>query len=75
MAMSGAGDRITILDGARGMLTLDDRGRTTSRRMALPKDPAAQTSPRPSRWTQTPDGSRLLVLGENGVATLYAALP
>lgn len=75
MAMSGAGDRITILDGARGMLTLDDRGRTTSRRMALPKDPAAQSSPRPSRWTQTPDGSRLLVLGENGVATLYAALP
>lgn len=75
MAVSARGDRITILDGERGMVTLDDRGRTISRRMTLPKDPATQTSPRPARWTGNPDGTRLLVLGENGVATLYASLP
>jgi len=73
-ALSVRGERITVVDGDRGISTLDRSGRTIARRIGLP---GAREIGRPARVMSvlaTPDGRRMVLIRGDGRMTGYEAL-
>jgi len=74
VALSVRGERITVVDGERGISTLDRSGRTIARRIGLP---GAREIGRPARVVSvlaTPDGRRMVLIRGDGRMTGYEAL-
>ena len=74
LAVSARGERITVCDGARGMTALDARGRTLSRRITLPVDPATGKPVSFRDTWATPDGRFLLVRRGDGQISLFKSV-
>jgi hypothetical protein len=74
VALSVRGERITVVDGERGISTLDRSGRTIARRIGLPGEREIGRAARVSAVLATPDGRRMVLVRGDGRITGYESL-